>query len=80
MNWGRGWVLGWVGSCLRRNDGGGAGGDRGGAGVTGWECGNDGWAEGGVDELGCGRGGGGCLRRPTPHLTSPLEADLRVTP
>ena len=24
MNWGRGWVLGWVGSCLRRNDGKGA--------------------------------------------------------
>ena len=22
---GKGWVLGWVGSCLRRNDGGGAG-------------------------------------------------------
>ena len=25
MNWGRGRVVGWVGSCLRRNDGGGAG-------------------------------------------------------
>ena len=67
MNWGKGLSVGRVGSCLRRNDGGGAGMAE----------------SVGAAERRHGRSGGARLARrrdrcagswrPTPHLTSPLE-------
>ena len=54
---GKGVGVGWVGSCLRRNDGEGRG-DDGGL---------------GVGDRGVARFGGAGSWRSTPHLTSPLK-------
>ena len=54
-----------LGSCLRRNDGGGAG-------MTGQGSGNGGTGER-EGRSGCWRAVGGGSVPPTPHLTSPLK-------
>ena len=61
MNWGKGkWVLGWVGSCLRRNDGEGRGNDEEGRRNDGEGCGSDGWVVV-VREIGAWDGGVWCV-------------------